>query len=203
MEENNNSQEQNNNVNESNKYICFENHCWKKCLAMVIAAFLGGFLAVYFVTDQMFQRHNYHHFNPRKFEQRMFDEMEKMYKQDMKAFDEMFKIPYQYKKHKIKHNDFGMPFFMMDSVDIKTEYDDDKFNVIVSLKPFQGDENKVNYSIQGRKLRVFGKSKVTDKDYEQDIEFSQDFILPDKVDIANVSKVKDGNNLIISVPIKG
>ena len=79
---------------------------------------------------------------------------------------------------------------------------DDKFNVIVSLKPFQGDESKVNYNIQGRKLRVFGKSKVTDKDYEHDIEFSQDFILPENADTAKISKVKDGKKLIISVPLK-
>lgn len=203
MEENNNNQELNNYTQELHKHVCFENHCWKKCLAMVIAAFVGGFLAFYFVTDQIMQRHHNHYFNPDKFEREMFKDMERMYKQDMRAFDEMFKYPkHPQKMHKMKHNDFGMPFFMMDSVKIKTEYDDNKFNIIVCLKPFQGDESKVNYNLNGRKLTVFGKSQVKDKEYEQDIEFSQDFILPENADTAKIKKEKDGNKLIISVPIK-
>ena len=203
MEENNNIQEQNIVEKESNRHVCFENHCWKKCLAMVIAAFLGGFLAIYFVADQVFQNRSYYYFNPRKFEQRMFDDVEKMYRHDMKAFDDMFKKPrHHHKMRKMWQNDFGMPFFMMDSVKIKTEYDDNKFNVIVCLKPFQGDDSKVNFNVQGRKLTVFGKSEVKDKEFEQDIQFSQDFILPENADTAKISKEKDGNKLIISVPIK-
>ena len=48
MEENNNLEQntENQQMTEDKK------HCWKKCLAMVIAAFLGGFLAVYFVASQ-------------------------------------------------------------------------------------------------------------------------------------------------------
>ena len=202
MEENNNIQDQNIVQSEHNKHICFENHCWKKCLAMVVASFLGGFLAIYFVADQTFQRRSYHHFGSRNFEQRIFDDMERMYKQDMKAFDEMFKMPRHHKKHKIRHNDFGMPFFMTDTVKIKTEFDDNKFNVFVCLKPFNGDENKINYVAQGRKLTVFGKSEVKDKDFVQDIEFSQDFILPENADTSKISKIKDGDKLVISIPIK-
>ena len=35
---------------------------------------------------------------------------------------------------KIKEPSLGIPFFLMDNVKIKTEYDDDKFNIIVCLK---------------------------------------------------------------------
>lgn len=183
---------------EKNKH----HNCWKKCLAMLIAAFLGGFLAIYFVADQIMERHQFRHFNPMKYEQKIHKDMEKMYKQDMKAFDDMFKMPHNRNMKKSKLNDFGIPVFMMDSVKIKTEYDDNKFNIIVCLKPFQGDENKVNYNLEGRKLTVFGSSQIKDKEYEQDISFSQDFILPENADTANITKVKDGNKLVISVPVK-
>ena len=53
-----------------------------------------------------------------------------------------------------------------------------------------------------RKITVFGSSKHIEDGYEQDIQFSQDYILPKNADIANVTKEKDGNRLIISVPIK-
>ena len=99
-------------------------------------------------------------------------------------------------------SDFGLPIFMMDSVKIKTEFDDNKFNIIIGLKSFQNDANKINYNVEGRKLTVFGSSQVQDKEYEQDVAFSQDFILPENADTANISKYKDGHKLIISVPIK-
>ena len=193
-------EENNNNNNLENRHICFEKHCWKQCLAMVLASFLGAFLAIYFVTDQLMQRmHNHHMYRPHRMEQRMFDDMHRMYKQDMKAFDEMFK-----KHHipKMKEQHFGMPLFMMDTVNIKTEYNDNSFDIIVGLKPFNGDESKINYNVNGRKLTVFGESKVKDDGYEQDVAFSQDYILPKNSDIENISKTKDGNRLIISVPIK-
>ncbi len=204
MEENNMNGE--NRINNEDKHICFESHCWKKCLAMVCAAFLGGFLAFYFVADQMMYKYHSPRFNPHKFEKRMFDDMDRMYKQDMKAFEDAFDIDKRmnkmHKTKKKKHQDLAMPAFFMDSVKIKTEFEDNKFNVVVDLKPFQGDENKVNYNVEGRKLTVFGNSEVKDKDYEHEISFSQDFILPENADIMNITKIKDGNNLIVSVPMK-
>lgn len=192
MEENNNNQE--------NRHVCFEKHCWKQCLGMVLAAFLGGFLAFYFVADQTMQRvHHHHMYKPHRMEQKMFDDMHRMYRQDMKAFDDMFK---KHHMPKFKEPAMGIPFFMMDNVKIKTEYDDDKFNIIVCLKPFRGDESKVNYNVDGRKITVFGSSQHKEDGYEQDIQFSQDYILPKNSDIANITKEKDGNRLIISVPIK-
>lgn len=190
--------EENNNNNER-KNICFENHCWKKCLAMIIAAFIGGFLAFYFVADQMMYRYNHYYFNPKKFEKRLFDDMERSYKHDLKSFDKIMK---KYNMPKMKTNDLNMPFFMMDSVKIKTELEDNNFEIIIDLKPFQYDENKVNYNIKGRKLTVFGQSMVKDSDMEQDISFSQDFILPINADTENIQKIKDGKKLIIQIPLK-
>ncbi len=195
--------EENNNYQESEKNTGIEKHCGKQCLAMVLASFLGGFLAFYFVMDQMMERqYRTPKFHPDRFEKRMFDDMDRMYRQDMKAFDDMFKKMPNRKMMKEKNPDLNMPLFMMDSVKIKTEYEDNQFNIIIGLKPFQDDENKVNYAVQGRKLTVFGNSQVKDKNYVNDISFSQDFILPENADIANISKTKDGHKLIISVPVK-
>ena len=193
--------EENNNINNENRHVCFEKHCWKQCLAMVIATFLGGFLAFYFVADQTFKRmHSCPMFNPQKMEQKMFDDMHRMYKQDMRAFDKMFKKHHMPRMKELQA--MKMPFFMMDSVKIRTEYNDGSFDIIVCLKPFAGDESKVNYNVAGRKLTVFGESQVKEDGYEQDVAFSQDYVLPKNADISNIKKEKDGNRLIISVPIK-
>ena len=200
MEENNNNLENTQNI--KHRHICFENHCWKMCLAMVIAAFIGGFLAFYFVADQIMERkYKNVRFHPKYIEHKIFDDFEKQYKRDVKSFEDMFE-----KHHKIHrdmlNNDFGMPVFMMNAVKIKTELDDNNYNIVVGLKPFQGDDNKIQYKINGSKLTVFGESVVKDKNMEQDIAFSQDFILPDNADIDNIKRIKEGKNLVISIPLK-
>lgn len=233
MEENNNSQNQytQNNTN-FNRY-------WKECLAMIIAAFLGGFLAMYFVADQVFDKHHSQgYFSPDSFERRMINDFNKMYEREKKAFDHDFgffepdwynnaekKFNAELNKNKKQNalnfsgglfgenkrenkipkavlNPFIIPDMTMDSVKIKTELENDKYKVIIGLNAFQGDESKINYNVAGRKLTVFGSSKVKEKKYEQDMSFSQDFLLPYNADIANISKKKDGNKLVIEVPLK-
>ena len=210
MEDNNANNEL---KSEVKKHICFEKHCWKQCLAMVIAAFLGSFLAFYFVADQMMHRNPMpHHFMPpHHFEKRMFDDFERMhphpkfdpdkiFEKDMEAFNKAFNINKDFERRML--SDFGIPKIRMNSVKIQTEFNDNVYNVIINLKPFQGDEGKINYNINGRKLTVFGKSQIKEKDFEHDVSFSRDFILPPNSDISKISKIKDGNKLIISVPMK-
>lgn len=197
MEENNNNYQE---PNQQHYHLKEQHHCWKKCLLVGLATFLGSLLAFYFVADQFAERIFASHFNPHHIEKKMMKDMNRMYKQDMKAFEDSFNFDKNF-KHR-HHQDYAAPIFMLDSVKIKTEYEDNKFNVIVGLKPFQNDENKIKYTVNARKLTVFGNSQVKDKDFEHDVAFSQDFILPENADIANITKVKDGNKVIISVPIK-
>ena len=233
MEENNSNNEQNNipeePVKPEHKHICFENHCWKMCLGMVIAAFLGGFLATYFVTDQIMER-QLHKYEPKhiQLEYPDFSEIEDMQNQqpdDLKRifdfvktknlrniqdfeekwekdFDDNFdkELERQYKR--IGKKPFEMPRFNSDGIKIKTNVDDDKYEVIVGLKPFQDDENKINYNINGRKLTVFGSSEIKDKQRSESINFSQDFILPENAETMDIEKKKYGNKLVISVPLK-
>ena len=187
------------NKNENNQYskVYYEKDNWKKCLLMVFSAFLGGFFAFYFVMDQAVNRYEKNHFNPKHFEEKIFNDFEKSFKNEMKEFDRMMS-----KHNKITALDMAMPIFIMDSVKIKTEFEDNNFKIIIDLKPFQEDENKINYNVVGRKVTVYGSSSVRDKNSEHDISFSQDFILPKNADTSKIQKIKVGKKLIISVPLK-
>ncbi|MBQ9246417.1 Hsp20 family protein [bacterium] len=213
MDENNNQNENENMNNENtqnieeqkaeiNKHVCFENHCWKMCLGMVIAAFLGGFLATYFVADQIAERQIKRYktvqpFNPDRYERKILNDYDKIYEKNLREFERAF-----------EHNkifdmpSFEMPKFINDGVNIKTDIDDDEYEIIIGLKPFNDDESKINYNISGKKLTVFGSSESKGKEFEQSISFSQDFILPDNADMMNIKKEKDGHKLKISVPLK-
>ncbi len=206
MEENNNSDNNQNNqelMNEKTKerHVCFETHCWKKCLAMLCAAFLGGFLAFYFVADQMMYRYHKNYFKPERFEEKMFDDIDKLYLKDFRDIERQFDNP----KHimpRLGRDRLDMPFLPANPVKIKTDVDDDVYNIIVCLKPFQNDENKIKYEVASGKITVYGSSETKHKNVNENVSFSQDFLLPSNADTDNITKTKDGKKLIISIPLK-
>jgi|GEM_PF-4067660 len=232
MEDRDNNIENTNNAGSGEPKEAKKTHCgWKECLCMMLAAFLGGFLAVYFVTDQIFYRHyKMHHFFPDRFERRMMKDFNKMYDRSKKAFEHDFdklnkdfdggfgfkikEMPgdfdffdnsapdYKTPRGEYAENPFKLKDTLMDGVKIKTEIGKDEYKIIIDLKAFQGDESRINYNISGRKLTVFGSSNVKDKRFEQDIAFSQDFLLPYNADTAYIKKKKEGNKLVIEVPLK-
>ncbi len=226
MEENNTNEEQVIKEPEK-KHICFENHCWKMCLGMVAAAFLGGFLAVYFIADQYMQR-QFYKYEPKPMQQDYYDitepvqinqldELRKVfdlinsknlqkfqeYRDEWeKDFDDDFDRELDKHFKKLGKKPFEMTHFMTNEAKIKTDIDENHYNIIVGLKPFQNDESKINYNISNKKLTVFGKSEIKEKGRSESIEFSHDFLLPENADTMNISKKKDGNKLVISVPLK-
>ena len=86
-------------------------------------------------------------------------------------------------------------------IKVKAFYDNDNFKVVVDTKNFSKDDSKVEYKINGRKLTVFGKSEVKDKGYENEVEFSQDIILPEKINANEAKVTKDDNNWVLSIPV--
>lgn len=188
---------------EEKKHICFKNHCWKMCLGMIIAAFIGGFLASYFVIDQIMERsaHKYYAVPPHIIEQKMFNDMERDFRDNMRDIEKIMQ-----KTHRPpipKKPGIGIsPIFTDQNIKVKSEFEDGIFSVSVNLKPFQGDEDKISYSVHGRKLTIFGKSVITKENGSEEIAFSQDFLLPDGADILNIKKYKDGKKLIISIPVR-
>ena len=176
--------------------------CIKMCIAMIVAAFLGGFLATYFVLDQMAERKFRHPYPPfLKMESKIFHDADRMYQKQRKDFEKLFDER-NFKMPDTDSEGFIMPLYSNNAVKIETNQDEGNFNVVVGLKPFNDDENKIKYNVSGRKLTISGKSQVSEKGYEESISFSQDFILPENAIGNSIQKIKDGNKLIISVPLK-
>ena len=106
------------------------------------------------------------------------------------------------KKSQIKNLEQDVESAKLAKQRAESKKDEPKIEKLIYESEYKSYDSKVNFNVQGRKLTVFGKSEVKDKEFEQDIQFSQDFILPENADTAKISKEKDGNKLIISVPIK-
>lgn len=189
--------DENNNIEIKTENKWWKNNCWKKCLLIAFFAFLGGFLATYFVMDQMIEKQFKRHanmFQPKIIERQIFNDFDKIYKKEMKELDRI-------QKKFENYNNIAMPIQMIDSVKIKSEIDDGNYEITVDLKPFNNDENKIKYAINGKKITVYGNSQVKDNYYEEDISFSQDFLLPKNADTTKIKQIKEFNKLIISIPL--
>ena len=134
-------------------------------------------------------------------EKRIFDDADRMYKKEKKDFDRFFNEK-NFRMPDTMKNDFIFTDYSDNAVKIETNYDNDKFDVIIGLKPFNNDESKIKYNISGRKLTVSGESQINDEGYREEIAFSQDFILPKNAQKDAVQKIKENQQLIISVPLK-
>ncbi|MBR6163917.1 Hsp20/alpha crystallin family protein [bacterium] len=183
------------------KHQCMKNDCWKKCLAMTLAAFLGGFLAVYFVADNF-----YHH----KMKHNRFHKIQRFNNYDDSFY---FRPEFDRKQLRMIENEqakmlkdfektpWSMVPMFANPVKVKAFYDNDTFKVVVDTKNFDKKDSKIEYKINGRKLTVSGKSEVKDKGYESDVEFSQDIILPEKVNSVEAKVSQDENNWVLSIPV--
>ena len=189
--------DENNNIEIKTENKWWQNDCWKKCLLIAFFAFIGGFLATYFVMDQMIENQFKRHanlFQPKIIERQIFNDFDKIYKKEMKELDRI-------QKKFEKYNNIAMPIQMIDSVKIKSEIDDGNYEITVDLKPFNNDENKIKYNINGKKITVYGNSQIKDNYYEENISFSQDFLLPKNADTTKIKQIKEFNKLIISIPL--
>jgi HSP20 family molecular chaperone IbpA len=147
--------------------------------------------------DNIIERQFRHHssmFQPRIIERQIFNDFDKIYKKEMKEFDRIH-------KNFDNFNNISMPIQFIDSVKIKSEIDDDNYNIIVDLKQFNNDENKIKYHINGKKITVYGNSHINDNNYQENISFSQDFLLPQNADTSKIKMIKELNKLIISIPL--
>lgn len=189
--------DENNNIEIKTENKWWQNDCWKKCLLIAFFAFLGGFLATYFVMDQMIEKQFKRHanmFQPKIIERQIFNDFDKIYKKEM---EEINKIHKRFENF----NNIAMPIQMIDTVKIKSEIDDGNYEITVDLKPFNNDESKIKYTVNGKKITVYGNSQVKDNYYEEDISFSQDFLLPKNADTTKIKQIKEFNKLIISIPL--
>ena len=161
--------------------------CAMKVIGMLLAAFIGAFLAIYVVADMtlhhMMRRPHYDMFS------KNMRNVEHAIKQQEREFNKMS-----------RDFDIFMPPVGMNLVDVKKQGDVYKFTV--SLKPFNNDENNISLRVEGQNLTISGSSEKIKNHKDMITQFSQTFLLDDAVNIEKIEKEKQGNKLKITVPLK-
>lgn len=176
--------EENNEHQHGHECHCEEHKAvhWMKFAMLLLALFIACYLAVYYVLDQM--RHSYY------IPSRM-DNIDNVLQEQDKMFNDMSTFPMQYNAMKTIKNP------------VETYKDDkhDAYIVIVNLKPFNNNPDNINVNVDENKVSISGEEEKMGKNSEKIYEFSQSFVLPEKIDTEKVTKEKSGHKYIITLPI--
>ena len=159
-----------------------KNH-WLKVVVTIIITFIISFLAFYLAMELMFYKMTDPIYNARKIE-RMIHKQEKSFKNFEK---ELMENPFEPK---------------MSSRIVNLIKENDVYRVIVDLKPIEGNENNVKVDYNDNILSINGELDKKVRGNEKIVNFSQAYLLDEKLDISKMTKEKKGDKYIITIPFE-
>ena len=154
-------------------------HHLLKVIGVIIATFLGAFLAFYLVVDLTFGRM----FNP----EYQIRKMEKTMNNIQKFDEKMMESPFVPK----------MSPMLVNLVKEANEY-----KVIVDLKPLGNNEKNVDVKLENNIVTVSGDMEKKELRGEKIMNFSQSFYLDEKLMLNKVIKERKGNKYIVTIPFE-
>lgn len=181
-------EENNNYVNEEKKEHYKEHHCFMckhpflKYLLTALMVFLGAFTAFYVVADWHFKRMMDPAVQMRNFERAMIKQERKMDKFAQKEFQ---------KARKFEQNTAQF---------IRVEQNEGFYKIIIDLRPFDNNEKNIEIKTEGNTLTINAAGEKNMKNKKEVIKYTQTFAFGENVDVNDITKVREGNNYIISVP---
>ena len=158
-------------------------HHWLRIVATAIMTFIIAFLAFYLVMEIMVHKMT----DPIYQIQRM----EKMVQKDAHRIENY--------ENKLMENPFEpkMRPMLVNLIKETNEY-----KIIVDLKPFDGEENGIDVSIQDKALTVNGELDKKFHNNEKIIKFTQTYYLDERLKINEMTKEKRGDKYIITIPFE-
>ena len=161
-----------------------EKHGCLKVIGVIIAAFAGAFLAFYFVANTTVTRLMNPEYQMRRME-RMIEQQERNFR----------KMESKMIEHPFKQRSFP--------VLTKFVKEPDAYRITIDLKALDNDEKNVNVELKDNILNISGAADKKDKHSERSINFSQSFYLDGNLKSDGITKEKDGDKYIITVPYEG
>ena len=162
--------------------------CWVKFALLILALFLGSYLATYFIIDQT--RHSYY-INPMRENEYMnkyYDEAlwDKDFKRDFDEIDSKMSP----KRHLFNHHQI-----------VETFKTNNAIKLVIDLKPFGNKIENVKVNIEDNKISVQGQNDKKLVEGEKEFFYSQTFTINDKINKDEVTKKKIGHKYIITIPL--
>lgn len=154
-------------------------HHLLKVIGVIIATFLGAFLAFYLAVDLTLNRM----FNP----EYQIHKMEKTMNNIQKFDEKMMESPFVPK----------MSPMLVNLVKEPNEY-----KVIVDLKSLGDDEKNVDVKLDNNMVTISGDMQKQEVRGEKIMNFSQSFYLDEKLIPNKIIKERKGNKYIVTIPFE-
>ena len=154
-------------------------HHLLKVIGVIIATFLGAFLAFYLAVDLTLNRM----FNP----EYQIRKMEKTMNNIQKFDEKMIESPFVPK----------MSPMLVNLVKEPNEY-----KIIVDLKSLGDDEKNVDVKLDNNMVTISGDMQKKELKGEKIMNFSQSFYLDEKLIPNKIIKERKGNKYIVTIPFE-
>ena len=154
-------------------------HHLLKVIGVIIATFLGAFLAFYLAVDLTLNRM----FNP----EYQIRKMEKTMNNIQKFDEKMMESPF-------------VPKMLPMLVNLVKE--PNEYKVIVDLKSLGDDEKNVDVKLDNNMVTISGDMQKKELKGEKIMNFSQSFYLDEKLIPNKIVKERKGNKYIVTIPFE-
>lgn len=157
-------------------------HHFMKHLCTVILTLLGAFAAFYVVTDWHYKR--------------LLDPAVQMRKMDkMVRADERY-------MEKMADKEFNREKRLAEKTEsfIRLERTDKNYKIIVDLRPFDNDEKNVEVTADGNVLTINAAGASNRHGHERILKVAQSYMFDDDVNLSNMTKMRQGKDLVIYIP---
>ena len=159
------------------------NHPVLKHILTALLVFLGAFAAFYVVSDWHFKRMLDPAFQMRRMDRAMMRQEQRFDHMAKKALMQQYKMDQNVAQY------------------IHVEKTKDAYKIIIDLKPFDNNEKNVEVRTEGNTLIINAAGERNSRRKQEIVRFSQAFAFGDDVDMNNITKVREGDKYIISVPL--
>lgn len=144
--------------------------------------FLGAYAAFYVVSDWHFKRMLDPAYQMRR--------MDRAIMREEKQFDKMAKKEWQ-RQNRMERDA---------SQFIHAEKTNDAYKIIIDLRPFDNNEKNIEVRTEGNTLIINAAGERNVRHKQEIIKYSQAFAFTEDIDTKNITKVREGNHYIITVP---
>ena len=164
-----------------NCFLC--KHPALKHVLVGLLVFLGAFCAFYVVADWHFKRMTDPVYQMRK--------MDRAISQRERNFDKMAQKAFRQEQRMAKSS----------AQFVSIERMPDAYRFVIDLRPFGDDEKNVEVRTQGNNLSINAVVERNSRNKEELVRYSQSFAFTENVNMEEITKVREGHNYIITIPI--
>ena len=154
-----------------------------KIIGIILATFIGAFLAFYLAVDLTLNRM----LNP-EYQMKKMEKMVQKQERNIQKFED-----------KILDNPFEPKMAPM-LVNLVKEADE--YKIIVDLKPLGGNDKNIDVKINDNVVTVSGEMEKKELRGEKIMNFSQAYYLDEKLKSNEITKERKGNTYIIIIPFE-